>query len=130
MNIYGCSENAGPGCLSTPTKSKTGAVGVAMPPTELKILDPDRFVDVMNCKQQQFNLLCSDGEGEICLRGRHIFMGYLKAPEKTKAVVTYDHWYRTGDVGKIDSEGNCMLFVALEACLFVQFRIPVDNWSY
>ena len=53
MNLYGGSENSGPGCVSTPTKNKIGAVGVAMPPTEHKILDPDRFVDVINCKQQQ-----------------------------------------------------------------------------
>ena len=57
-------------------------------------------------------------------------MGYLKAPEKTKDVMTDDHWYRTGDVGKIDSEGNYLLFVTLKACLFVQFRIRVGNWSY
>ena len=41
-------------------------------------------------------------------------MGYLKAPEKTKAVMTEDHWYRTGDLAKIDSDGNLIfVFVAL-----------------
>ena len=47
MNIYGCSENSGPGCVSTPDKNKIGAVGTAMPPTEVKILDADKYVDVV-----------------------------------------------------------------------------------
>lgn len=74
LNIYGCSENAGPGCVSTPAKNKTGAVGPPMPPTEVKVLDPDRFVDVLSCKQQQIDFICvamekesSVSEGDISL---------------------------------------------------------------
>ena len=42
-------------------------------------------------------------------------MGYLKAPEKTKAVMTDDLWYRTGDVGRIDSDGIVCLFHSIES---------------
>ena len=48
----------------------------------------------------------SDGEGDLCLRGRHIFMGYLRSPEKTKEVMSEDGYYKTGDLAKMNSEGN------------------------
>ena len=48
----------------------------------------------------------SDGEGELCLKGRHVFMGYLRSGDKTKEVMTEDGFYKTGDLAKIDSEGN------------------------
>lgn len=33
---------------------------------------------------------CKPGEGEILLKGRNIFMGYLKMPEKTNETVSLD----------------------------------------
>jgi long-chain-fatty-acid--CoA ligase ACSBG len=45
------------------------------------------------------------GEGEVCLGGRHIFMGYLNAPEKTAEAKDADGWLHSGDLGKIDSDG-------------------------
>jgi len=45
------------------------------------------------------------GEGEICLRGRHVMMGYLKDPEKTADAIDSEGWLHTGDLGRVDSEG-------------------------
>jgi long-chain acyl-CoA synthetase len=79
--VYGQTENCG---LATgmPDRIKLGTVGVPAPHTELKI-SPD---------------------GEILLKGPHIFMGYLNQPEKT-AETLRDGWLHTGDVGTIDNEG-------------------------
>ncbi len=79
--LYGQTENCG---LATgmPDKIKLGTVGVAAPRTEL-MLSP---------------------EGEILLRGPHIFMGYFNQPDKT-ADTLRDGWLHTGDVGTIDNEG-------------------------
>jgi long-chain acyl-CoA synthetase len=79
--VYGQTENCG---LATgmPDKIKLGTVGVAAPNTEVKI----------------------SPEGEILLKGPHVFMGYLNQPEKTADTVK-DGWLHTGDVGYIDNEG-------------------------
>jgi len=79
--VYGQTENCG---LATgmPDRIKLGTVGVTAPNTELKI----------------------SAEGEILLKGPHVFMGYLNQPEKT-AETLRDGWLHTGDVGYVDNEG-------------------------
>ena len=79
--VYGQTENTG---LATgmPDRIKLGTVGVTAPRTETKI----------------------SPEGEILLKGPHIFMGYLNQPEKT-AETLRDGWLHTGDVGTMDNEG-------------------------
>jgi long-chain acyl-CoA synthetase len=79
--VYGQTENCG---LATgmPDQIKLGTVGVAAPRTELR-LSP---------------------EGEILLRGPHVFMGYYNQPDKT-AETLRGGWLHTGDVGTVDNEG-------------------------
>jgi long-chain acyl-CoA synthetase len=79
--VYGQTENCG---LATgmPNRIKLGTVGVTAPNTESKI----------------------SPEGEILLKGPHVFMGYLNQPEKT-AETLRDGWLHTGDVGMVDNEG-------------------------
>lgn len=40
----------------------------------------------------------------MLLDGRNIFMGYYKNPEETRAAFDEQYHFRTGDVGKIDSD--------------------------
>jgi long-chain acyl-CoA synthetase len=80
--VYGQTENTGLATSNRPGQVKIGSIGTVSPGTELK-LSP---------------------EGEILLRGPHVFAGYLNKPDKT-AEALRDGWLHTGDVGVIDNEG-------------------------
>lgn len=47
--------------------------------------------------------------GEIQAHGRNLTIGYYKNPEATAAAFTADGWFRTGDLGVIDEEGNIFI---------------------
>ncbi len=81
--VYGMSECTGPATISLPGRIRTGKAGFAMPGTELKIA----------------------ADGEVCMRGRHVFKGYLKNPEATGDTLDAEGWLHSGDVGTIDAEG-------------------------
>ncbi|HYK95520.1 MAG TPA: AMP-binding protein [Candidatus Dormibacteraeota bacterium] len=49
------------------------------------------------------------GDGEVQFRGPTLFKGYWQAPEQTSAAFTEDGWYRTGDIGHLDSAGRLIL---------------------
>lgn len=44
--------------------------------------------------------------GELALAGPNIFAGYLNKPELTKEAFTEDGFFKTGDIGHLDKEGN------------------------
>ena len=81
--VFGMSECTGPATISTPDKWATAKAGFALPGTELKIF-PD---------------------GEICMRGRHVFKGYFKNPDATAETIDGDGWLHSGDIGTIDDRG-------------------------
>src|SRR4029077_4324985 len=44
-------------------------------------------------------------DGEVLIRRDAVFAGYYTEPEATAAALTEEGWLRTGDVGKVDSNG-------------------------
>ncbi len=47
--------------------------------------------------------------GEVLVKGDNVFLGYYKNQEATDAVFTEDGWFKTGDMGVLDSEGYLFL---------------------
>ena len=80
--------------LSVQQGNKIGTVGLPIPGTAIKIVDPTTYEDAE--------------EGMIIVGGTQLMKGYLKNPEKTsEVIITKDdsQWYVTGDKGKVDSDG-------------------------
>ena len=72
-----------------------GSVGPPLEGVEVKLIDvPEKEIYVH-----------LHGEGELVVRGPNVFAGYWQAPEATDAAKAGE-WLRTGDLGRIDSEGN------------------------
>lgn len=88
MELYGMSESSGPHSVSFPWRYRTGSVGPEMLDATTKLADVDK-----------------DGNGEICMGGRHVFMGYLNMEEKTIETMDDEGWLHSGDVGKKDKDG-------------------------
>lgn len=91
IEAFGMSECAGAHTAGSYEKFSLGGVGLTLPGAETKLDHKD------------------DQGGEICMRGRHIFMGYLDEPEKTKAALDEGGWLHSGDVGTIDDNGNLLI---------------------
>lgn len=63
---------------------------------------------VLPCCEIKFINKTSEGDGEICVKGDTVMMGYYKMPEVT-AEVLEDGWFKTGDYGKMNENGLLMI---------------------
>jgi long-subunit acyl-CoA synthetase (AMP-forming) len=84
INMYGLSETSGAATYMDNLMSFDKA-GKALPGTQIKIFNPDE-----------------SGIGEICIRGRNVFMGYLNNEAATFEVMDSEGFFHTGDIGVID----------------------------
>jgi len=57
---------------------------------------------------------------QVCVYGRHVFMGYLKNETETCETLSEDGWLYTGDVGKLDDDGYLYITGRLKGIYLVQ----------
>jgi long-subunit acyl-CoA synthetase (AMP-forming) len=83
--VYGMSECTGPGTVSVPQphKFRIKWAGPVLLGAEMDIAD----------------------DGEVLMRGRHVFRGYFKNEAATAETIDSDGWLHSGDVGQIDDKG-------------------------
>ena len=85
--FYGCTETTGGGLINFAADPEhIGAVGKPDGHCEFKLED-----------------------GEICLRGGDVMLGYYKDPEGTAEVIDADGWFHTGDLARQDADGYYFL---------------------
>ena len=63
--------------------------------------------------------------GELWIKGPNIFKGYLNNPEGTKNALTEDGYFKTGDVGYQDKEGNFYITDRVKELIkYKGFQVP------
>ena len=85
--VWGATELSGLASLQPDGEANPETVGPVVAGTELRI----------------------SGNGEVQIRSPAVFRGYYKQPEATRAALTADGWYRTGDSGYVDERGHLVV---------------------
>ncbi len=80
---YGMTENFAYGFIGRPGQYQPGTVGTAMPENGFKLSE----------------------EGEVLFKCPSIMFGYYKDEEKTKEALDENGYYKSGDLGEVDSQG-------------------------
>lgn len=88
LNGYGITECAPLISANRNKYQKPGSVGTPILACRVKIDNPDE-----------------NGEGEICVKGPNVMLGYFKNPEATAEAFDKDGYFHTGDYGRLDEEG-------------------------
>ncbi|KAF2350344.1 AMP-binding enzyme C-terminal domain [Trinorchestia longiramus] len=100
MVMYGLTETS-PVCLqcspSDPPLTRSSTVGYTGDHLEVKVVNDEG--EVVRVGE----------EGELCVRGYCVFLGYWKDEEKTKEVIGEDRWFKTGDLAAMDESGYCSI---------------------
>lgn len=91
---YGLSETSPVATANPPATTEfSGTIGIPLPLTDVAILDDDG------------NHLSQGEQGEISIRGPQVMKGYWNRPDETAKVMTADGYFRTGDIGIMDTRG-------------------------
>ncbi|MET4590028.1 long-chain fatty acid--CoA ligase [Arthrobacter sp. 754] len=79
---YGLTETTAPCTANTPTRTRVGTVGIPLPGTTIRVA----------------------GDGEVLVKGIGVFKGYHANPAANEDAFV-DGFFRTGDIGELDSDG-------------------------
>lgn len=91
---YGLSETSPVATANPPATTEfSGTIGIPLPLTDVAILDDEG------------NHLSQSEQGEISIRGPQVMKGYWNRPDETEKVMTADGYFRTGDIGFMDTRG-------------------------
>lgn len=88
LNGYGITECSPLISCNRNLYQKRGSVGLPIIGEQIKIREPNE-----------------NGEGEICVKGPNVMLGYWNDPEATAAAFDEEGFFRTGDCGRLDSDG-------------------------
>lgn len=94
-------------------KSTIGSVGQMLPNQTAKYMSEDE-------KEVPIGQV-----GELWIKGPNVFQGYLNNPEGTKNALTPDGYFKTGDVGYQDEEGNFYITDRVKELIkYKGFQVP------
>ena len=95
---YGTTECVTASCLTPYNKEKEGSIGLPYPDTYYAIVKVGTITEVPFGQ-----------EGEICLKGPSVMLGYYNRPDENEITLIKhsdgDIWLHTGDLGVMDEEG-------------------------
>jgi len=90
---WGLTEVSCVGTTAPYTETRIGSCGRGMDDAEIKVID------------ENGNQLPPGEQGELCVRGTCVTLGYLNKPEATRAAFDPEGWFHSGDIAYMDEDG-------------------------
>ena len=104
---YGLTETSPVANWCRPQEYRRGSVGQPVTGVDERIVSADGAV-------------VAQGEcGEIRIKGPNVMRGYYQLPEETAKAFDADGYFRTGDIGRFDSDGHLFITGRLKEMLIV-----------
>ena len=92
LGLYGLSETSGGTTFQEFPNCNLNKAGQPMPGIKMRIYNPDE-----------------NGDGEVCVRGRNVFMGYMYREKATWEVFDGEGYFHTGDKGRLEQDNNLVI---------------------
>ena len=98
-------------CPIEPDRIKAGTIGLPVPGTETRVVDPETRED--------------GRRGELLIRGPQVMAGYLNNESATRHTIDADGWLHTGDVAEVDDDGYFAIVDRLKELIkYKGFQVP------